>query len=73
MVHHKDLECDAAMTRLLDALCTWERETGRGSMLIFVPNAPDEDVVLAQDGKPLPVSPGMGPKEILDIALRGRG
>ncbi len=73
MAHHIDPECNKAMIRLLDVLCTWERNTGKRSTLIFVPHTPDEHIVLAQDGKPLSVSPGMGPKEILDIALRERG
>ena len=32
---HKDREVQAALTHLLDALCTWERETGRYSVLIL--------------------------------------
>jgi len=32
---HKDPEVDKAITRLLDALCTWERETGRTSILVL--------------------------------------
>jgi hypothetical protein len=32
---HKDKEVQAALVRLLDALCTWERETGRESILIL--------------------------------------
>ncbi len=73
MVHHRDPECDSAMVRLLDALCTWERETGRRSTLVFVPHARDEKIVLAQDGKPLPEGVGMWPREILETALRERG
>lgn len=44
-------EVQAALTRLLDALCTWERETGRRSVLIL-----REDggfVCRAESGKPL--------------------
>mgnify|MGYP001616234355 CR=1 FL=1 len=37
MQFHKDRDCDRAMIRLMDALCTWERETGRESTLILVP------------------------------------
>ena len=32
---HKDKEVQAALVRLLDALCTWERATGRRSLLIL--------------------------------------
>jgi hypothetical protein len=32
---HKDKEVQAAIVRLTDALCTWERETGRENILII--------------------------------------
>lgn len=32
---HPDREVSAAITRLCDALCTWERNTGRESVLII--------------------------------------
>ena len=32
---HKDREVQAAIIRLTDALCTWERETGREGILII--------------------------------------
>lgn len=32
---HLDPEVDQAITRLCDALCTWERNTGRQSVLII--------------------------------------
>lgn len=73
MVHHMNPECDAAMTRLLDALCAWERETGRRSTLVLVPHAQDEKVVIAQDGKPLQIPRGMNPRDIFEIALMARG
>ena len=73
MVHHKNPACDKAMVDLLDALCTWERETSRRSTLILVPHMRDERIVLAQDGKPLQIPRGMTPKDILEIALMARG
>lgn len=73
MIHHPDPSSDRALIRLLDALCEWERNTGMRSTLIFVPHSPGEKIVLAQDGRPLQPSPGMGSKEILNIALRERG
>ena len=72
MVHHRDPECDTAMVRLLDALCEWERRTGRRSTLVFVPHTPDEQYVVAQDGKPVATPRGMI-SDILEIALRERG
>lgn len=32
---HKEREINEALVRLLDALCTWERETGRESVFIL--------------------------------------
>lgn len=67
---HKDPEVDKALIRLIDALCTWERNTGRGSTLLFVPDHEDEEIILAIDGKPLGHTPF-----ILDTTLetmRGR-
>ena len=53
---HKDPEVEKAMIRLIDSLCTWERNTFRGSTLIFVPDTIDdvEKVIFVKDGKPLP-------------------
>ena len=45
---HKDREVRKALTSLLDALCTWERETGRRSVLIL---REDDYVCRAMDGK----------------------
>jgi len=45
---HKDREVQAALIRLLDALCTWERETGRQSVLIL---REDDYVCRAASGK----------------------
>ena len=53
-------EIKAAEIRLLDALCTWERATGRGSVLILFREEIEERgdfqispyMLLAQDGKP---------------------
>ncbi len=53
MERHPDPEVQAAITRLLDALCTWERSTGRGSVLILREAGGFE--VRAQDGKPLSI------------------
>lgn len=34
MMEHPDPEVQSAIVRLSDALCSWERETGRESVLI---------------------------------------
>lgn len=56
MSYHKNEEINKLIIELLDALCTWERNSGRGSTLILIPHTPDERIVMAQDGKP--VDPG---------------
>ncbi|GEM_PF-3563357 len=53
--YHLDRECDQTYSRLMDALCAWERETGRRSTLLLIPHAPDEKIVVAVDGKPAKV------------------
>ena len=53
MQQHPDPDCRAAIMRLLDALCTWERSTGRESLLVLVPVEEDEPVIVADSGKPL--------------------
>ncbi len=53
MSQHPDPDCRAAIIRLLDALCMWERSTGRQSLLVLVPIEHDEPVVVADSGKPL--------------------
>ncbi len=52
MTYHKDKEVNDCLVKLMDALCTWERQTGRASTLILIPHEPDERLVLARDGKP---------------------
>ena len=56
MSWHGDKEVNQAMIRLLDALCSWERNTYRGSTLLFIPDTRDkhEKIIFAQDGKPMP-------------------
>jgi hypothetical protein len=50
---HPDEHVQVAVTRLLDALCSWERSTGVGSVLILREASGFE--VRAQDGKPLSI------------------
>lgn len=54
MSYHMDKEVNQKIIELLDALCQFERNTGRRSTLELIPHNPDERLVLAQDGKPLP-------------------
>ena len=48
---HPDKEVKAALVRLSDALCQWERGTGRKSVLIL---REKDYVYRAEDGKPVP-------------------
>ena len=57
MSYHRDSEVNHALVHLMDALCTWERVTGRGSKLLLIPDEKDEEIVFAVDGKPIPHTP----------------
>jgi uncharacterized protein YjiS (DUF1127 family) len=75
MSYHMDKESNITLIRLLDALCMWERETGRRNTLILIPHNPDEEIVLAQDGKPVPTTVGIRPtltRQLVDLALKER-
>lgn len=54
MSYHVDDEVNQAIIKLLDALCMHERNSGRRSTLILIPHEPDQEIIVAQDGKPLP-------------------
>jgi len=69
---HIDPECEAAIIRLNDALCSFERITGRRYTLIIVPEQQDELIHISQDGKPLPLDAGVEPEEILEVAMQYR-
>ena len=51
MSYHMDKEVNEAMIRLLDALCMFERNSGRRSTLIFIPHNTDGEILIAQDWK----------------------
>lgn len=53
MKQHPDREVQAAVTRLLDALCSWERSTGIRSVLVL--REAGGYVIRAQDGKPIDI------------------
>lgn len=54
---HMDDEIDRTIIRLIDALCAWERNTGRRSHLLLVPESDDEKIIYAMDGKPVSHTP----------------
>jgi hypothetical protein len=69
---HIDKECESALIRLNDALCSFERATEREYTLILVPESPDEKIHMSQSGKPLPENFCMSPEEILAMAMKRR-
>ncbi len=69
---HIDRECESALIRLNDALCSFERATGREYTLILVPGSLDEKIHMSQSGKPMSLDFGMKPEEILAMAMKRR-
>lgn len=69
---HKDSDVEQALIHLNDALCSWERATGRESTLILIPHNPDEKIVISQSGKPLPLDSDLEPELMLANALTAR-
>lgn len=67
----QDQRCDAALTQLDDAICSYERATGREYTLILIPHSPDEEEIIAVNGKPM-FSYGPTPREALEFALKAR-
>ena len=53
MSWHRDKRVNQAFIGLMDALVSWERNTGRESKLLFIPDADDEKIIFLMDGKPV--------------------
>lgn len=72
---HESDEIEGAFIRLLDALCNWERSTGRDSLLVFVPVEGDERVIVAIGGKPHDISHDSQESitDVVQSALRSHG
>ena len=69
-----DQDCTQKIATLNDAICTFERGSGRHYTLILVPHQLDEVIEMSVDGKPLfSVFSERTPVELLDIALEDRG
>lgn len=69
MSYHMDREVNSALIRLLDALCEFERNSGRGSTLILIPHNISEKNVCAVDGKPQQTG---SVEKFMEIALKTR-
>ena len=68
MAHHINPEINGLLTNLLDALCEHERQTGRRSTFILVPHTKEEEILVAQDGRPM----DLDPDDALQIAFATR-
>lgn len=71
MSWHRDRKVNQALIRLMDELVMWERETGRRITLLFIPHHTDEDILMADSGKPITVF-GVSPERLLQGALKAR-
>jgi hypothetical protein len=54
MSYHMDDTVNKKIIQLLHELCQWERKTGRRSTLLLLPHDPNERLLVAVDGKPIP-------------------
>jgi len=68
---HLDPECERALLELADALCQFERATGRGSTLTLRPDSSDERTLVFRNGKLMPPEFGTA-KEILQTPVFGK-
>ena len=51
---HRDDDVDRAYLKLMDAICAWERATGRNVTILMMPHADDEPIQVSHGGKPVP-------------------
>jgi hypothetical protein len=70
--HHIDNRVNDDITKLIDSLCMFERNTDRGSLLIIIPAEKDEDIVAARDGKPLKAFGRAEIAQLIEVFLMGR-
>ena len=57
MIRHESERVQKAFIELSDALVSWERDTGRGSRVFYIPDNDDEYTHLLMDGKPVSHGP----------------
>ncbi|MDD5340824.1 MAG: hypothetical protein PHC97_00070 [Patescibacteria group bacterium] len=69
---HIDSEVERTIIRLNDEVCSFERSTGREYTILLIPHDSLEQVMMSQNGKPLPPDFDMEPEEILSIAMSQR-
>ncbi len=70
-VWHMDDQVDRAYLSLMDAICSWERATGRDVTVVMIPHAPDERVQMSCGGKPM--GEFTDARDAVDAALSERG
>jgi len=73
MPYHIDPDCESALIRLNDALCSFERMSRQKYTLILVPEKTDEKIHMSVDGKPIPQDSDIRPEKMLELAMRERG
>jgi len=67
---HIDRKCNAALIKLNDELCTFERVTGQQYTLILIPHSPKEEIQISENGKPLPFKDlGIIPENVMAGAM----
>jgi len=69
-VQHPDNEVQQAITRLADALCSWERSTGLQSVLIIREQGDPGFVFRAMSGKP-GIPDDITDQQMVDTIRRG--
>lgn len=72
MTYHQDPDVERALICLNDALCSYERMTGREYTLILVPHHPTEDIHMSMSGKPMPLRYESEPEQLVTNALIAR-
>jgi hypothetical protein len=80
MEFHIDESVNNCLVKLNDALCSFERGTGRKYTLLLIPNSKEEEIHVSIDGKPLsrdkwsdmPQFSGLTVLDILKIATKKR-
>jgi hypothetical protein len=70
MTYHIDPDCELALIRLNDALCSFNLVSGREYTLVLVPGNTEEKIHISIDGKP---DDKIRPEKMLELVMRERG
>lgn len=61
-----------AVRRLQDALVCDERDTSRQSMVIIIPEFPDDDVQVFENGVSIQLDGSLTVEQVFELAIQGR-